>query len=195
MQNNSKKAFTIVEILICLAIVSGIIGTIISMMSRGASNVQKGSFSALAANQACWIVSVIRNDIARSDESRINMETNGDEGWTGDTDFYVTFEGGRANYFVEKKGDIKTFVRKFEASSGSSAFPSSEDKIQRFGDEYLTDMVITLEDDGSYLVKIYMDEPKKYKAGGEHQFVWTASIFPPTPSGMGKYWAPTMNSD
>lgn len=193
MIKNSKKAFTIVEILVCLAILSGIIGVIISMMTRGASNVQKGSFTALAANQSSWIVSVIRNDIARSDVNRISFS--GDEGniWKGESEFKVAIEGGTASYAIEKQGKNKRFVRRFTAS-GNTAFEPLENKVQYFGDEYLSDMTVTLATDSSYLINICMDE----KAGDSSQkdddrkFTWQATIYPPAPNGMGRYWKSTM---
>ncbi|MBR4329420.1 MAG: hypothetical protein IKP71_06160, partial [Candidatus Riflebacteria bacterium] len=116
-----KKALTLVEILICFAILSGILGIIIVMMSRGATNVKRGSFNALAANQAFWIVSVIRSDISRSN-GNISVELDGENTWNGDTEFKVTLEGGTASYSLEKKGDKKIFVRKFVASNAGTAF-------------------------------------------------------------------------
>ena len=53
----TKKAFTVVELIIAIVIVVMVMGIVLIMMTRGASNVQKGSFNALAANQAFWIIS------------------------------------------------------------------------------------------------------------------------------------------
>ena len=124
-----KKAMTLVEILICFAILSVILGIIIVMMSRGATNVKRGSFNALAANQAFWIVSVIRSDISRSIGS-IDAELDAENTWNGDTEFKINIEGGTAYYSIEKKGDRKTFVRKFVASNAGTAFAVSDSNVQ-----------------------------------------------------------------
>ncbi len=193
MQADKKKGFTIVELLVGIAILSVIIGIVITMMTRGASNVQKGSFTALAANQAAWICSVIRNDMARSDISNIEFE--GDEGkiWSGNSTFKVAVEGGTASYSLEKRGTRnKVFVRKFVASNGGTAFKPLDNKVQTFGDEYMTDMTVTLATDSSYIINITMNEPGKREDDEGRDFLWTTAIYPPSPSGMEKYWAPTV---
>lgn len=194
MQTDKKKGFTIVELLMGLAVLSAIIGIVITMMSRGASNVQKGSFTALAANQAAWICSVIRNDMARSDSSNIEFEGSDGNVWSGNTTFKVVIEGGAASYSLEKRGaKNKVFVRKFVASNSGTAFAASDNKLQTFGDEYMTDMTVTLATDSSYIINITMDEPGKHeKDGKEHEFKWTTTIYPPEPSGMEQYWIPTV---
>ena len=183
---SNKKAFTIVELLVAIAIVSMIIGVAIVFMTRGASNVQKGSFKALAANQAAWICTVIRNDIARSDSEGIVLDCGESEPWDGSTPFEVSMEGGKASYSIEKRGNTKIFVRKFTSVGGVAGLKS---KKQTFGDELLSDMTVTRKGN-SYSIKIYMDEVKenKDKSEGEHDFTWSATIFASSPSGMGKYW-------
>lgn len=187
-----KKALTLVEILICFAILSGILGVIIIMMSRGATNVKRGSFNALAANQAFWIVSVIRSDISRSNGG-IVAELDGENTWNGDTEFKVNIEGGTASYSIEKKGDKKNFVRKFVASNAGTAFVVSDSKRQTFGDEFLRDMTIKLNDDNSYLITITMDDTSK-STSGIHNFTWTSSIYPPETNGLNEYWVSTLNN-
>ena len=187
-----KKAMTLVEILICFAILSVILGIIIVMMSRGATNVKRGSFNALAANQAFWIVSVIRSDISRSIGS-IDAELDAENTWNGDTEFKINIEGGTAYYSIEKKGDRKTFVRKFVASNAGTAFAVSDSKRQTFGDEYLTEMTVKLNEDNSYLVSITMDDNSK-TSSGIHEFKWTSSIYPPDSNGLSEYWVSTLNN-
>ena len=187
-----KKALTLVEILICFAILSGILGIILVMMSRGATNVKRGSFNALAANQAFWIVSVIRSDISRSIGS-IEVELDGENTWKGDTEFKVNIEGGTASYSLEKNGDKKIFVRKFVSSNAGTAFVVSDSKKQTFGDEFLREMTIKLNDDNSYLVSITMDDTSK-STSGIHDFTWTSSIYPPETIGLNEYWVSTLNN-
>ncbi|EKD83922.1 MAG: hypothetical protein ACD_39C00371G0003, partial [uncultured bacterium] len=55
-----KRAFTFTEMLVAVGIVVVIAGGVIIAMTRGASNVHRGSFTAVAANQAAWIVSFMR---------------------------------------------------------------------------------------------------------------------------------------
>lgn len=174
-----------------MAILSGIIGIVITIMNRGASNVQKGSFNVLAANQAFWIVSVIRSDIARSID-KINF--NGDGGvWKGGSTFEVDIEGGKASYSIEKHGDNIKFVRKFTPSGTNSEFLISDSKTQKFGDEYMTDLSITeKKEEGvvSYYLEITMKEPNK-SLEGNNEFVWTSYIYAPVRNEIEKYWVST----
>lgn len=187
-----KKALTLVEILICFAILSGILGVIMVMMTRGATNVKRGSFNALAANQAFWIVSVIRSDISRSNGG-IVAELDEENTWKGDTEFKLNIEGGTASYSLEKNGDKKIFVRKFVASNAGTAFAVSDSKKQTFGDEFLREMTIKLNDDNSYLISITMDDTSK-STSGIHDFTWTSSIYPPETNGLNEYWVSTLNN-
>ena len=183
---------TLVEILIGFAILSVVMGFIIVMMSRGATNVKRGSFNALAANQAFWIVSVIRSDISRSIGS-VEAEFDGENIWNGDTEFKVNIEGGTASYLIEKSGSKKTFVRKFVASNTGTAFTVSDSKRQTFGDEFLSDLTIKLNDDNSYLVSITMDDNSQ-SSSGIHNFTWTSSIYPPENNGLSEYWVSTLSN-
>lgn len=189
MQRNNKNAFTVIEMLVCMAILSFVIGIAITMMTRGASNVQKGSFTALAANQAFWIISTIRQDVARSDLNNINFPVTGDGVWIGDSEFKVAIEGGTAYYSIEKRGAYKLFVRKFLASSSKTAFSNTDNKTQTFGDGYMTDMSVKLEND-SLAINIEMDE----NAGQENsrKYSWSGKIYIPQPGNMGRYWVPTV---
>ena len=192
-KNKSKKqGLTLVEILICMGILAVIIGIIITTMSRGASNVQKGSFNALAANQAFWIVSVMRNDISKA----INEVSfsNSDEGWNGDNEIEVIIEGGKASYSIEQVGGFKKFVRKFTSAAGKSDLKISDDRIQSFGDQYMTKMTVTDKEDNGikyFWVEITMEDPHK-STPGNHEIVWTASIYPPLVDQINEYWAPTV---
>ena len=190
MIRTKKKGLTLVELLIGFAILSGIMGIIIVMMSRGATNVKRGSFHALAANQAFWIVSVIRSDISRS-IGRIEVEFDAENTWNGDTEFKINIEGGTVNYSLEKSGDKMTFVRKFVASNNGSAFVVSDSKRQSFGDEFLREMTIKLNEDNSYFVSINMKDTSK-SVGND--FTWTSSIYPPQDSGLNEYWVSTLDN-
>lgn len=192
-KNNSKKqGITLVEILICMGILALIIGIIITTMSRGASNVQKGSFNALAANQAFWIVSVLRSDISKA----INDVTfsSSDEGWNGDSEIEVLIEGGKASYSIEQVGNFKKFVRKFTSSGGKSDLKISDDRIQSFGDQYMTKMTVTDKNENGikyFYVEITMEDPHK-STPGNHEILWTASIYPPLADSINEYWVPTV---
>ena len=83
------------ELLIAFAIVSAILGVIITMVSRGASNVQRGSFNALAANQAFWIVTMLRDDISRS-IGRIDLGSADGKTWSGGNELKIIIDGGTA---------------------------------------------------------------------------------------------------
>ena len=190
----NKKAFTFVEILVCLAIFSVIIGVVITVMNSGATNVHKGSFNALAANQALWIVTVMRNDIEKS-VGDIYFESS-DNTWNGDKELKVPIEGGVANYSLEKNGDRIKFVRRFVPSSTGSghALNSTERRVQSFGDEYMTKMTVTRKNDQGidyYYLSLTMEDSNK-SAGGKHDFEWTASIYPPKVNEMINYWVPTV---
>lgn len=192
MQRSKRKAFTLIEMLVCMAILSFIIGIAITMMTRGASNVQKGSFNALAANQAFWIISTIRQDVARSELKNISFPASGDGVWKGDTEFKVVIEGGTASYSIERRGANKLFVRKFLASSSRTAFSVADNKTQTFGDEYMTDMSVKLEND-AFTIDIEMDE----NVGQENsrKFNWSGKIYIPHSGNIGQYWVPTVERD
>ncbi len=194
MLNKTKKAFTFVEIMVCLAIFSVIIGIVITIMNSGASNVHKGSFNALAANQALWIVSVMRNDIERS-IGDITLEGSNDT-WNGDKEFKVPLEGGEANYTLEKNGDRIRFVRKFVPSPNTSvSLNISEKRVQSFGDEYMTKMTVTRKserDVNYFIINITMEDSNK-ASSGKHDFLWTASIYPPKVKKINNYWVSTLD--
>ncbi len=189
---NNRKALTLIEILVCLAILSGIIGVILTTMSRGASNVQKGSFNALAANQAFWIVSVIRNDVGKAIEK---IDFGNPEGvWKGENPLEVTIEGGKASYTIEKKGNNIKFLRKFTPTNTNRDFKISDEKLQKFGDEYMTDLTLTEKKDNgvtSYYLEITMEDSKP-STPGKKDMVWTASIYPPVTNNIDQYWVPTV---
>lgn len=67
----AKLGFTLIEILIAIAILSMIGTAAIVMLSRGTSNVARGSFNTMAANQAALIAYYIRSDL--SDNFKIEL--------------------------------------------------------------------------------------------------------------------------
>lgn len=75
MQLN-RKAFTIVELLVGIVIVNMIAGAALYMMTRGASNVKKGNFNAIAANQAAWIIASLKEDISRAYNKKLLEDDN-----------------------------------------------------------------------------------------------------------------------
>ncbi len=194
MRITRKKAFTLIELIIAFAIVSAILGVIITMVSRGASNVQRGSFNALAANQAFWIVTMLRDDISRS-ISRIDLGSEEDKTWTGGSELKIIIDGGTAFYSIEKKGSKKNLIRKFVSSNQGTAFSLSDNVKQTFGDEYMTDMSITQNDlKNSFDINITMKDPNKTTAGSD-EYNWSASIYPPNGNSADEYWVPTVEND
>ncbi len=163
------------EMMVAMGIVVVIAGGVIIAMSRGASNVHRGSFHAVSANQAAWIVSSMRNDIARSDVDRIIFVPDSDKIWRGTTEFKVKTHGGRfADYSVEDLSTGKVFVR-----TGSDGYK------QRFAAEYLADATIEFVD-GSMLVNMLFKDP----ASQAVDYEWSARIYPPAFAGPDRFWKP-----
>ncbi len=181
------------ELLIAFAIVSAILGVIITMVSRGASNVQRESFNALAANQAFWIVTMLRDDISRS-IGRIDLGSDDGKTWSGGNELKIIIDGGTAIYSIEKKGSKKNLIRKFVSSNSGTAFSLSDSIKQTFGDEYMTDMSITQNDEKNcFDINITMKDPNKTTAGSD-EYNWSASIYPPYGNGADEYWVPTVEN-
>jgi type II secretory pathway component PulJ len=113
--NTPRKAFTLTELLISVGIFALIGGGVIIAMSRGASNVHRGSFNATASNQAAWIISMMRRDIARSDFRRIKFTPDSGTKWQGSGEFSLLVNGGeKINYSIESRGSGKAFCRAVE---------------------------------------------------------------------------------
>ncbi len=170
-----KRAFTFTELVFAVGIVAVIAGGVIIAMTRGASNVHRGSFNAVAANQAAWIVSLMRNDIARSTIDRIVFVPESGKIWKGTTDFKVqTHAGMVVDYAVEDLSTGKVFVR-----------TESTGRKQRFAAEYLADFSIEY-DAGSMLVNMLFKDP----AAQAVDFEWSARIYPPALTGPDRFWKP-----
>ena len=193
MQRTDRKAFTVVEIIISIMIVTMIMGVVLFMMTRGASNVQKGSFNALAANQAFWIISTIRDDFSHSDLAHIKFDS--PDTWTGNSTFEVFVEGGVASYHLEDNGKNKTFVRKFKRTPEHVAYEPKEKPRQKFGDEYLTNMTVTkkvVNDTTMFEIFIEMKNPNK-TASGKLELQWSAAIYPNLPNKKDEFWVSTVD--
>ncbi len=170
-----RRAFTFIELVISLGIVTLIAGGVIVAMSRGASNVHRGSFNAQAANQAAWIVTMMRNDIARSDTSRIVFKPESGDTWKGSTEFRVGLpEKKHVTYSIENRGGGKAFAR-----------TTSDGRKQFLASEYIADMSVKKADNGYDIFMLLKDPGKK-----ANDFTWSARIYPPVPSGTDRYWKP-----
>ncbi|HNX74546.1 MAG TPA: prepilin-type N-terminal cleavage/methylation domain-containing protein [Candidatus Rifleibacterium sp.] len=170
-----NRAFTFIELLISLGIVTLIAGGVIVAMSRGASNVHRGSFNAQAANQAAWIVTMMRNDIARSDTSKIVFKPESGDTWKGKTEFKIGLPDKKhVLYSVETRGDGKAFAR-----------TSSDGRKQFLASEYIADLSIKRHNDGFDINMLLKDPGKK-----ANDFTWSARIYPPVPAGVDRYWKP-----
>lgn len=175
-----KRAFTFTELIVAAGIVVVIAGGIIIAMSRGASNVHRGSFNAVAANQAAWIVSVMRNDIARSDIFRIEFEPETGNTWKGTTNFKVQRHSGVTTaYQVEDLATGKVFVRE-----------DTDGRKQRFAAEYLSDFSIEYAD-ACMQVNMLFKDPAAQAA----DFEWSARIYPPSLVGPDRFWKPLSNAN
>ncbi len=171
----NKRAFTVAELLISLGIVALIAGGVIIAMSRGASNVHRGSFNALAANQASWIVSIMRSDIARADSAKIVFKTDDGEEWSGKGEFRVVLlDKSHVSYAVENRGSGQVFVR---AESGG--------RKQFFASEYLDRISVKKVSDCFEISMLLKDPAEK-----ANDFTWSARIFPPVPAGTDRFWKP-----
>lgn len=174
-----KRAFTFTELLISVGIVTLIAGGVIVAMSRGASNVHRGSFNALAANQASWIVTIMRSDIARSDASKIILEPESGKVWKGSTEFKILLPDKKhVSYSVENRGGGKAFVR-----------TESDGRRQFLASEYLADMSVTRKDEG-FVVEMLLKDPGKQA----NDYTWSARIYPPVPAGTDRFWKPLSSS-
>ncbi|MGM0598565.1 MAG: hypothetical protein ACQETH_01995 [Candidatus Rifleibacteriota bacterium] len=172
----SRRAFTFVELLISMGIVVLIAGGVIIAMSRGASNVHRGSFSATASNQAAWIVTIMRRDIARSNVDKIIFQPDSGDKWTGTGRFVVeTNDGTRIDYSIKESGDARIFQRLNRANSR---------KI-RLGSGFLNKMEIQQKED-FFAINLLLIDPM----GKAVDFKWNARIFPPVPAGVDKFWKP-----
>lgn len=170
----SRRAFTFTELLISVGIFTMIAGGVIIAMSRGASNVARGSFNALAANQASWIVTIMRNDIARSDTQKIVFKPEG-SAWKGKTEFKVGLAGNQyVSYAVENRGGGKAFSR-----------TESDGRKQFLASEYLAEMTVKKVADGFDISMLLRDPAKQ-----ANDFSWTGRIYPPVPAGADQFWKP-----
>lgn len=171
----SKRAFTLAELLISIGIFTLIAGGVIIAMSRGASNVHRGSFNATASNQAAWIVTILRRDIARSDASKIKFKPDSGLKWTGSGEFSLLLNNGeKVEYSIEKRGGGQAFCR--TESAGKKIFLATE---------FLADF--SIEQVGKcFEIDMVLKDPSKRAM----EFLWSGRIFPPVPVGMDRFWKP-----
>ncbi|MFZ5949117.1 MAG: type II secretion system protein [Candidatus Rifleibacteriota bacterium] len=170
-----KRGFTFTELLVSIGIVAVIAGGVIITMSRGASNVHRGSFNATASNQAAWIVTLIRRDIARSQADKITFKPDSGKKWTGSGQFALeTSSGEKIKYSIEKRGSGRAFCR--ADANGRQTFLASE---------YLSEM--SVEDIGNcFRIDLLLKDPGKQAV----DFSWSAQIYPPLPVGADRFWKP-----
>lgn len=170
-----RRGFTLAELLISIGIFAVIAGGVIIAMSRGAANVHHGSFNATAANQAAWIITLMRRDIARANVNKISFQPDSGNKWTGSGKFeVVTGSGEKIKYSLEKRGGGKAFCR--SEASNRKIFLAAE---------YLAEMSIENIDNCFKIDMLLKDPGKKAK-----DFAWSARIYPPLPSGPDKFWKP-----
>ena len=170
-----RRAFTLAELLISFGIIAIISGGVILAMTRGASNVHRGSFTAQASNQAAWIVAVMRKDIARSSFGKLNLKLDKNNKWTGKTPIKITLRSGKViRYSIAKRGSGKALLRD-EIGRGK----------QYLAAEFLSDFNLRLGNKAVNLSLLLKDPLKKAK-----DYSWDAAIYFPEPSPTEKYWKP-----
>lgn len=174
-----KKGLTLIEILIVVAIFS-LLGTAgMIMMTRGASNVARGSFNTIASNQAAFIISLIRNDISRSNENNIKFTGSSDK-WEGSGEFKVHTNSDVKQFFTYTLGSStndKAFVRL-----------TPQGRKQVFS-EFISEFSITKIKENNqigYKVEIKMLESEK----SNFPIEWSSTIYPPQGSPLDNYWKP-----
>lgn len=173
MNFNQKlsRGFTLAELVISIAIIAIIATSVVVMMSRGASNVQKGSHIAQASSQAAWLVSTIRHDMANSRFDRISCNSK----WNGSSPLKIKLNDGHSvSYTLVKSGAGKALLRK--VAGGRTQFFAKEtlDSIEGVFNKGIFSLSLTLS-----------DPSKKAK-----NLIWHSLIMPPRLSGPDEYWKP-----
>lgn len=166
-----SNGFTLAELVISIAIIAIIATSVIVMMTRGASNVQRGSYVAQASSQAAWLVSTIRHDMTNSRFDRISCSPK----WTGNTPLKIKLNDGKSvSYTVVKSGIANALLR--QVSGGRKQFFAKEsiDSIEGTFNKGIFSLSLTL-----------TDPSKKAK-----DLQWSAIITPPQLSETDKYWKP-----
>jgi len=170
-----KRAFTFVELLISMGIVTLIAGSVLIAMTRGASNVHRGSFNALASNQASWIIALMRSDLARSDVSRVKFIPDAGNEWKGGGEFTVLTDSGRkVSYSIETRGSGKVFSRSEDSG-----------RKQNMAAEFLSDFSVKLEN-GCFYIEMMLSDPSRKAM----DFNWNARIYLPSRRGAENFWKP-----
>ncbi len=209
MKTNKIKGFTVIEMLVGLAILSFIISAAILMMTRGAKNVKKGSFNTLAANQAFWIYSVLRDDFSKSltpievgatdpNVSTINIDESSGQLNT----VHILLQGGSVEYSIETNENGNKFLMRHIKTDNNSL-------KQKFGDEYLEEILLTKTDSSanassdpdsdssvSYpefdLVVKMLDSTS---SSGKNEMVWKAKIYTPVSKDTkDQFWYSTIDN-
>lgn len=166
-----SKGFTLAELVISVAIIAIIATSVIVMMTRGASNVQKGSHIAQASSQAAWLVSTVRRDMTNSRFDRISCDSK----WTGTTPLKIKLnDGHNVSYTVVKSGSGKALLRHVAGGRKQYFAKESFDSIEGVFKKGIFHLSITLSD------------PSK-KA---NNLVRSSLIVPPQLSGADEYWKP-----
>lgn len=167
----NDSGFTLVELIISIAIVMVIGGSVIIMMTRGASNVQRGSYIAQASSQADWIVSTLRRDMTNSRIDCISPQTK----WTGSNELVIKRSDGKTiKYMLSNNGSGHSLLRNVVGG-----------RKQYFAKESLKQIEGTFSNGIFKLSLIVSDPEKKAK-----DITWSALITPPKLSKKDKYWKP-----
>ncbi len=170
-----KKGFTLTELLVSLGILTLVAGGVIIAMTRGASNVHRGSFNAQASNQSAWILTLLRKDIGRSSIDRIDFKPDDGIKWTGVEPFKIVLNSGKlVEYKIVKRGKGKALLR------------DEKDVQQQFLAAEFLDTVSIEKAGNSFKVDLLLKDPEKKS----RNFSWNGRIYPPVPEAIDKYWKP-----
>ena len=172
---NWKKAFTLIEAIITMSIAVVVVAGVILAMTRGASNVQKGSFTMQACNQAAWISMWLRKDLTCARLAEVKMGTGASQ-WDGSNgNLEVPFldkAAGKAVYELKKLGNGKALVRMVKG------------KERVLAREILHELKINRIAENDFKIEILMKDPAKHAK----DFAWEGRIFPPCENSLAKYW-------
>ena len=210
MQKNKTKGFTVIEMLVGLAILSFIISGAIFLMTRGAKNVKKGSFNTLAANQAFWIFSSLREDLSRC-EGLVEIDSQD----PNVTSVYLDENNSLlCNIVIDSaRGDKASYTREANANGHINIIRhlvrDGSSLKQKFGDEYLKSVVITKgssnsDPDGNpdansnsnteFDLTIVMSDSDS-NAGGKNELTWKAKLYIPVSQNLrDQFWYSTVDN-
>ena len=171
----TTAAFTLTEILVTMGIAAIVLAGVILAMSRGASNVQKGSFSVHAGNQIAWIAMWLRRDLSQCRLDTMKMGT-GNKKWDGTSGklefFLLPAKRGKATYELVTHGKGKALIR------------TAQGKVTVLAREILHKLEIHRLNEADFRVLVELKDPAKRAK----DITWEGNIYSPGPDIMAQFW-------